>query len=209
MSCKQQAAFLPLQETAGAWTAGHQRRLGMIKSQSATFQCVSGNFRKGAVDKTDRQTMRKETNQDCCLEATARLRCEMGVLPWWDNCFHWWKMQEHCPEVTTKPTPKQEQLTDKTPSKLLESLNHEEWNLTRTKGSEKWEVPLDLIWFWSDLEWMTWWLRVKLIVSDGHDQLSTPRLLQDLKIIDSVRLQKTFGRIGECAWSDASHLWWQ
>ena len=31
------------------------------------------------------------------------------------------------------------------PCKLLESLNYEKWNLARMKGSEEWEITLDLI----------------------------------------------------------------
>ena len=52
-----------------------------------------------------------------------------------------------------------------TPSTHWKFQNHEKRNLMRMKGNEEWEIPLDLIWSWLDLEWATWWLGEKLIVS--------------------------------------------
>ena len=66
-------------------------------------------------------------------------------------------------------------------------------------------------WFGLDLilKWMTWWLGGRLIVSDGRDRLSTPRLLQDLTIIELVRRWMDSDWTCECTCGDVRHPWQQ
>ena len=94
-----------------------------------------------------------------------------------------------------------------TPSRSWKFRNYEKRNLMRMKGNKEWEIPLDLIWSWLDLEWVTWWLGEKLMVSDGRDRLSAPRLLQDLMIIELVRRWMNSNQTCECTYSDVRHPW--
>ena len=181
-SCKQQAAFLLLQETASAQTAGHQHRIGMIKSQSAAFQGDSGDSREGTVDKTNKCAKGRDERLtgtavlkqqlDAGWNGSAALRRQLlplslnaGLLSWgnnWpqkrkrENMKHW-----HLGLMPQSDTCVPTSWLNETLLKLLEFLNCKEWNLMRVKGSEKWEVrnPFgpDSVLTWSWMNGLVTW----------------------------------------------------